>query len=187
MKHMKKSTLVALVLLGLSGCGGISYMVKKDSSPTAVSVQPAPGKAALVVARTTAFGGAVEFLTYLDKQVIGVTKGKSYFAKTDIEPGERHVSSWGENGQAVKVNFEPGKTYYLLQNVSMGIMRARVVHSATDQKFLDAGELSGCTFYELDPKEKPDNLSDSDYTDVIKGADTLVVKADGTAELVQPK
>jgi hypothetical protein len=183
----KIAVLMALSMLGLSGCGGLLYMLRKDSSPTASSIQPAPGKAALVVARTTAFGGAVWFTTYLEKEVIGVTGGKSYFAKTDIEPGEHYVVSSSENKQAVKVNFEPGKTYYMLQNVSMGVMRARVVAAATDAKFLDSGELSGCTYYAFGPTEKPEALADADYAEVIKEADTWVMKPDGSSEFVPQK
>jgi hypothetical protein len=187
MTKKKLAVVLGVCALFLSACGGLKYMVKKDSTPTAGSVQPVSGKSAIVIARVTAFGGAVPFATYLDKDFIGYTAGKSFFAKTDIEPGEHHIVSWAENGQAVKVNFEPGKTYYLLQNVSMGVMRARVVSAATDAKFLDSGELSGATFYEFSPKdEKPENLSDSDFKDVIQGADTLVAKADGTWELVPP-
>lgn len=186
MRKTKLAVMAAVSVLALTACGGLKYMVKKDGAgPTAASVQPVAGKAALVVARTTAFGGAVPFATYLDKDFIGYTAGKSYFTKTDIEPGEHHVISWAENGQAVKVNFEAGKTYYLLQNVSMGVMRARVVSVATDARALDqSGELSSCQYYEFKPEEKPEGLSDADYKDVIQGAETMVVKADGTSELV---
>ena len=48
-------------------------------------------------------------------------------AVTDVEPGEHMVIVSSENKQAVKVNFEAGKVYPFLQNVSMGVMRARVV------------------------------------------------------------
>ncbi len=165
-------------------CGGPSYMIKMDKSPRASSIMPKPGKAALVITRTTSFGSLVEFKTYLDRKLIGVTKGKSYFAKTDIEPGTKYVISWAENGEAVKVHFKANTVYFLQHNVSIGVWQARVVMDAPNAKKLDSGELEGCTYYKYDNTKPGEDLSEVDYKDVIQGADTLVVHPDGTAELV---
>lgn len=173
--------------LALFSCSGPSYMVQMDKSPRAASFMPLPGKAALVVVRTTSFGALVEFNTYLDRKLIGVTKGKSYFAKLDIEPGIKYVSSWGENGVAVKVDFKADTVYILKHNVSMGFWKARVVMDSPDAKSLDSGDLEGCTYYEYDEKKPGDNLSEADFKDVIQGCDTLVVHPDGTAELIEYK
>jgi hypothetical protein len=186
---MKKLTgvcfLVAMSLM-LTACGGPSHMIKKETYPTAASIKPAPGKSALMISRTTGFGGAVEFSTYLDRQMIGVTKGMSYFAKNDIEPGKKYVISWGENGEAVEVDFQTGTTYYLQHNVAMGIWKARVVMEALNAKRLDSGDLKGCVFYEYDLKQPGPDLTEAEFKDVIQGALKLVVKPNGEAELVSP-
>jgi len=188
---LKKQILVSLALAAAilsTACNPPSTMVKKTAPATVASIKPQAGKAALVISRTTSFGRAVNFRTYLDKAYIGSTVGKVYFAKTDIEPGTKHVISWGENGVAVKVNFEADKVYCIQQNVSMGFLKARVVVEAMNAKRLDSGDLAGCDYYEFDPANKTErDLSDEEFADVIKDADTLILKDDGTSELVPVK
>jgi hypothetical protein len=99
----------------------------------------------------------------------------------------KYVISWGENGEAVKVDFKGDAVYFLQHNVSMGVWKARVVMEALNAKRLDSGDLEGCTYYLYDPKQKGEDLTDEEFKDVIKGADTLVVKPDGSAELVPEK
>ena len=141
-----------------------------------------------MISRTTSFGGAIEFKTFLNKAYIGSTRGKCYFAKTNIEPGAYYVSSWGENGVAVKIDFEPSKVYFLQQNVSIGFLRARVVVEAVNSRRLDSGDLKGIEYYEFDPaKNEISDLTEAAFKDVIQGADTLVLNPDGTEELVPAK
>jgi hypothetical protein len=145
-------------------------MIKKEECPTVASIKPAAGKSALVVTRTTNFGGVNEFETYLDRKMIGVTKGKSYFAKTDIEPGNRHVIVRAENTEAVEVDFETDKIYFLQHNVYIGIWAARVAMEAVTANRLDSGDLSGCTYYVYDTTHPGEDLSEQDYKDSIQGA-----------------
>jgi hypothetical protein len=183
-KHLLAILSVLSVLLTLA-CAPPSVMVRKEPPPTIASIKPEPGKAALVISRTTSIGFAIEFTTYLGKTYIGSTKGKSYFIKTDVEPGANYVSSWGENGVAVKFDFEPDKVYCLQQNVSMGWTKARVVMEAVNVKRLDSGDLNGCKFFEFDAaKNTISDLTDDEFKDVIRGADAFVLNADGTAQLV---
>ena len=177
-----------LVLLTTIACAPPASMVSKTPPASLAAVTPEPGKAALVISRTTSFGGAIAFRTYLDKTYIGSTRGKSYFMKTNVEPGEKHVSSWGENGVAVKVPFAPDKVYFLQQNVSLGMWKARVVMEGVNAKRLDSGDLKGIGYFEFDPSKDHDrDLTDEEFQDVIKGADTLVLNDDGTEDLVPAK
>lgn len=186
-KQILASLALAVALLSIA-CNPPTAMVKKTAPASVASIKPQPGKAALVISRTTFFGRAIEFKTYLDKAYIGSTVGKFYFAKTDVEPGTKHVISWGENGVAVKVNFEADKVYCIQQNVSMGVWKARVIVEAMNPKRLDSGDLAGCDYYEFDPSKKTErDLSDEEFADVIKDADTLILKDDGTSELVPVK
>jgi len=187
---MKKPIMLGLVTvlaLAFTACKPPAYMLQKPQPESVASITPQSGKAALVITRTTNFGGAIEFKTYLNKKFIGSTRAKSYFAKLNIEPGQQFVSAWGENGSAVNVNFEPGKVYFLQHNVSMGFWKARVVLEALNAKRLDGGDLKGCTFYEFDGGSAIPDLTDVEFNDVIKDADTLVLNADGTATLVPAK
>jgi hypothetical protein len=49
---------------------------------------------------------------------------------------------------------------------------------------LDSGDLSGCTYYVYDTTHPGEDLSEQDYKDSIQGAQKLVVKSNGEAELV---
>jgi hypothetical protein len=180
--------LAALAVLVTVACTPPSTMVEKTPPASVSALQPNPGKAVLVVSRTTSFGFAIPFATYLEKTYIGSTRGKSYFAKFDVDPGTKYVSSFGENGLAVKIDFEPGKVYCLQHNVSMGWLKARVSVEAVDPKRLDSGDLAGCRFMEMDPAKKDvADLTEAEYRDVIQNAETLVVKVDGTEELIPAK
>ena len=105
---------------------GPHYMTETQRSVDVGLVTPEPGKAALVVARTTSWGGRITFDTYLEREMIGATRGKGYFIKTDITPGAHYVISKAENWETVKIAFEPGRVYYILEVVRMGMLRARL-------------------------------------------------------------
>ena len=104
MKHFQFSLFMIAVLLLVSACGGAPghMLFKDDPTINVFRIRPEKGKAAIVVARTTSYGGAVEFDTYLDKKMIGVTKGKSYFIKTDVAPGVRLCNNKGRKCGAGK-------------------------------------------------------------------------------------
>jgi hypothetical protein len=105
---------------------GPHHMTETQRSVDVGLVTPDPGKAALVVARTTSWGGRITFDTYLEREMIGATRGKGYFIKTDITPGAHYVISKAENWETVKIAFEPGRVYYILEVVRMGMLKARL-------------------------------------------------------------
>jgi len=165
----KFSFFILALSLGLfiAGCSP-SHMVKKDARPDITAVNPIPGKSALVIARTTSFGGAIEFDTFLDRQMIGVTKGKSYFIKKDIEPGPHYLSSRAENLTSIILNFEPDKTYYYQHEVRMGIWRARVEMVPESPGHIKSEMSDSCTYYEYDVKDPGQDLSDEEYKDHVE-------------------
>jgi len=132
------------------------------------AIKPESGKAALVVARTTIFGGAIEFDTYLDKKMIGVTQRKGFFIKSDIPPGTRYVISKAENMEPIKIIFEQGQVYYLQQIPRMGVWKARVsVAPLTADELLTTMD-DGCKLLEYNINDPGDDLSDNDYNEAIK-------------------
>ncbi len=80
------------------------------------TVKPNDGKAALVIARTTSFGEAINFNTYIEQNMIGVTKGKSCIVKNDIEPGVKYLIARTESLEEAKINFEPDITSTMCNN-----------------------------------------------------------------------
>ena len=158
--------LLPLVML-LAACSP-SHMVKKDDKFNIATVQPQPGKAALVVARTTSFGGAINFFTHIGKKGIGVTRGKSCIAKTDIEPGLQYLIARSESLETGKINFEPDKVYYVQQSPRMGWVVARISMTPLSQaKMLEEIGPDGCEYYVIDEKDPINDLSDHEIQEAI--------------------
>jgi hypothetical protein len=166
MKRFQNVVLIFATLLLVSACASSAprhMMFKEDPTSAISSVKPESGKAALVVGRSTSFGGAIEFDTYLDKVMIGVTQWKSYFFKTDIAPGVHYVISKAENMEPAKINFEPDRVYYIQQIPRMGVWKARLsVAPVTQQELLTTCDNS-CKMLVYDAKNVGDNLSDDDF------------------------
>lgn len=164
-KHVFGMMLPVLMFI-ISGCASTAprYMsFKEGPAPDLRSVKPDSGKAALVVARTTKLGGLIEFDTYLDKKMIGVTQWKSYFIKTDVAPGTHYVISRAERMEPVKIDFEPGRVYYVHQSPRMGVWRARVSIALETPEQVLATFDGGCRYIVCDPQQAGPDLSDEDF------------------------
>jgi len=165
---LKATVVVALFMLVATGCSP-AHMVKKENNFNIKSVTPDQGKAALVVARTTSFGGAINFFTYIDKKLIGITRGKSCFVKKNIDPGQSYLIARTESMESGKIQFEPDTVYYVQQTPRMGWVVARVSLSPESPEHLSAeiGD-GGCELYELDLKDPGDDLTEHEYAEAVK-------------------
>jgi len=160
--------LLLLVLGSLLAACSPAHMVKKGDNLNIMTVKPDPGKAALVVARTTVFGGAINFFTYLDRRFIGVTRGKGCFVKTDIEPGTQYLIARTESLETGKIQFEPDKVYYVQESPRIGWVVARVTLAPVSPEHLVAeiGE-DGCEYYVIDGKDPAVDLTDHEYNEAV--------------------
>jgi len=167
--------LLPLVVM-LAACSP-SNMVKKDDNFNIMTVKPSPGKAALVVARTTNFGGAINFFNYIGKKFIGVTKGKSCFVKNDIEPGLQYLIARTESLETGKLQFEPDKVYYVQETPRMGIWVARVTLSpVAPDKLISEFDDGGCKLYEIDKNDIAEDLSDHEYNEAVTDYDREITE-----------
>lgn len=102
---------------------------KKDQHPT----PDAPADKALVyVMRTTIIGFKIHSKLAVDGKWMGTNRGKTYFFFT-LDPGEHFVCSESENQDAIALTVEPGKTYYIQQQVKAGIWKARTKLAMLDE------------------------------------------------------
>lgn len=165
---MHKCILLFLVLLStltVTGCGP-RHMLAKEPCIDIRGVVPAPGKSALVVGRTTIFGSGVNIENYLDKKFIGTTKGHSFFV-SPVEPGSHYVTARAENFDTVLLNFEPDKTYYLQNEIRMGVFIARTKYDVVDAQHLYKDMDGNCYFYEVDASSIGENLSDDEFKEIV--------------------
>jgi hypothetical protein len=143
-------------------------MVKKQDNFNIMTVKPTPGKAAIVVARTTNFGGAINFFTHIDKSIIGVTRGTSCIYKSDIEPGLHYLIARSESLETGKIQFESDTVYYIQESPRIGWWVARITLTplTREQLLSEIGD-SGCTLYENDKEDLGDDLSDEEYNEAV--------------------
>ena len=163
---MKRFIMAVLAVTLLAGCGP-KYMVAKEPCIDVRGIKPAEGKAALVVGRTTIFGGGINFENYLNRKFIGSTKGHSFFVTT-VEPGDHYVSARGENFASLLVRFEPNKTYYIQNEVRMGVFIARVKLDFVDAQHLFNDMAGTCQYFEKDPTEQVSDLNDEEWKWVVE-------------------
>ena len=89
-------------------------------------------KALVYVVRPATMGFAIKSFFLVDDEVLGINKGKSYFF-TYVEPGAHVFWSKSENVDAMELEVEAGRTYYIKQNVQMGGFRARTKIELLDE------------------------------------------------------
>jgi hypothetical protein len=164
---VKKMWLIIPFILMLTACTP-AHMVLKQDNFDIKTVKPSDGKAALIIARTTLLGGAINFHTYIEQNIIGVSRGNSCFVKTDIEPGVKYLIARTESLEEAKINFEPNRIYYVQQSPRMGLVVARVTMTPMSQEQLlsEIGS-DGCSLYEMDSKNMADNLTNDEYKEAV--------------------
>jgi hypothetical protein len=173
---VKRILLLLPFVLLMTACSGPSYMIKKGDNLDIRTVHPLPGKSGLVVARTSSFGCAIEFDTFLDQKMIGVTKGRGYFVKTDVEPGLHYFISRAETHEAGKILFEPDTMYYIHQSPRMGWWRARITLTPVTPEYLIEEMDDSCQLYEYDLKNPGEDLTEKDYKETVIDYDREVTE-----------
>jgi hypothetical protein len=98
-----------------------SYVVFTKDHPLP---EPEPGRALIFVVRPTSLGAAIKSFFFMDDEVLGVNRGSSYFF-AQVPPGQHVFWSKSENVDALELQVEAGKIYYIQQHVQMGGFRAR--------------------------------------------------------------
>ncbi len=172
MRASRGSLFLAAMLLApaYAAAGGPHHMKEKEGTKADSSyvqaVKPAPGKAALVVGRTTGGGlAAPTFDTYLERKMIGAIKGKGCFVKTDVDPGTYNLISKAENLEVVRIKFEPGHVYYVIQVMRPGVWKARHSSNLVQPEEIKQVFDEDLKIYEYDGSG-PD-LSEDDYKEAL--------------------
>lgn len=130
--------LLAVCAIGLGGCTSIPLGSPVDDL-RAKSAAVTPGMAQIFVYRYESLGFAVPITVKLDGRAGGRTVGQTY-VMWEVEPGLHEVSSHAEGASAVSLNVESGKSYFIWQEVKVGLWKARSslhqVNEETGRKYL---------------------------------------------------
>ena len=107
---------IITILLVLTG----AYTVKAQGFKA-----PTEGKAVIYFTRVTKYGKPTGFEFFHQDKYIGVFKGDQYMCY-ECEPGNHLFWASSENKEFLTVEVEAGKTYIVMVNVIMGVMKAHV-------------------------------------------------------------
>lgn len=116
----------------MGGCASVP-MASMDDDAKAKSFAVREDKANIYVYRNESFGGAIPMTVALDGRVVGQTGPQTYFL-FEVDPGPHEVSSIAENNSVLKLDAKAGKSYFVWQEVKMGVWMARSqLHEVDEQ------------------------------------------------------
>jgi hypothetical protein len=129
-----KKALILLILAAavLAGCGTIP-MGSTEEDIRAKSFAVNGEKAVIYVYRRESLGFAVPMIVKLDGREAGQTVGQTYFM-WEVDPGPHEITSYAEDMVSVKLKTEPGKYYYVWQEVKIGVWMARSLLHEVDEE-----------------------------------------------------
>jgi hypothetical protein len=99
-------------------------MTSEKSDSMAKSFEVKSDKSNIYLYRNELFGTAVLITVILDDKVVGQTASKTYYF-WEVEPGVHEISSVSENESSITLTTEPGKSYFIWQEIKMGMWMAR--------------------------------------------------------------
>lgn len=158
MKRLLTSAAVILVML-LSACASVP-MAPMEQDAKAKTFMTPPDRATLYIYRNESMGGAVPMTVSVNGRMVGQTAAKTYF-HFNVVPGVYDIESHAENTSTLTLTTQAGKSYFVWQEVKMGLWMARSLLQLMDEKTGRAGVMesklinSTATAAELAPRSKP--------------------------------
>jgi hypothetical protein len=113
--------MLGVMALLSAGCATTKQLVPLPDQSKAIDD---PTKARIYVLRPTSFAYAVAIGVRDGDMRIGSTGPNGYLC-WEREPGETEIRSKAENTAVLKVKCDAGMTYFIAQNIRMGILFAR--------------------------------------------------------------
>jgi len=130
---VKALVLAIIGALALGGCASVPMANADLDAKAKTFVAPGTGHATLYVYRNESFGGAIKMSLLLDNVAIGDT-GPHTFVMRDMTPGKHALVSKSEKDDTLEIDAQDGQTYYVWQEVKMGVWAARSQLHAEDAK-----------------------------------------------------
>lgn len=133
MKAKNPFLFVAALLFAatISGCASVP-MAPMDDDAKAKSFVVREGKSNIYVYRNESFGGAIPMTVTLNGKVAGQSGPQTYFL-FEVDPGTHEVGSVAENTATLKLDATAGKSYYVWQEVKMGVWIPRTQLQQVDE------------------------------------------------------
>jgi Protein of unknown function (DUF2846) len=126
------AVMAVLSLLVMSGCASVP-MASKSADAQAKLFAPVTDKATVYIYRNGIFGSAIKLPLLIDGASVGDTAPKTYVEQV-LPPGSHTITSKGEKDSSLTLAVEAGQTYYVKQEVVMGVFAASTELHAVDEK-----------------------------------------------------
>jgi hypothetical protein len=107
--------------------------------------EPASDTALVYFVRPASIGKGERIWVFADQFGLGGTKGNSY-TYPQVPPGRRMIWAKAQNIDALEIDFEPGKTYYIKQAIKSGGLNAWVTLTVLSQQEWEQ-EMENCKKY----------------------------------------
>jgi len=148
-----------------------------DRTPAAIEE-----KADVYVIRNSSIGSLVKIGVECNGVAIGSTKAKQY-VYTVLDPGYyTFVSKTPENSASLGITLEAGKTYYIKQQVKMGIIAARtgleLMNDLDGKKALNDCKLSPNNLYSPSGNSDSRDNEDLQTPKTVKGSNQALAQSD---------
>jgi hypothetical protein len=130
---MKKLALMATyaLLLLLSACASVP-MASMDKDAKAKEFTPPPDKGAIYIYRNENLGGVMPVTVSINDKTLGQTAAYTYF-HLNVPPGSYSLKSHAENVSELTVMVEPGRNYFVWQEMKIGMWSARTQLQEVDE------------------------------------------------------
>jgi len=130
---MKKLALMATyaLLLLLSACASVP-MASMDKDAKAKEFTPPPDKGGIYIYRNENLGGGMAIAVSINDKTLGQTAPYTYF-HVNVPPGSYSLKSHAENVSELTLMIEPGRNYFVWQEIKMGMWSARTKLQEVDE------------------------------------------------------
>lgn len=128
-KMLMMLSLVAMLVL--SGCASVPMASKSDDAKAKL-FSPSADKAVVYIYRSESLGAAIKMPLLIDGQAVGDTASKTYLRR-ELAPGTHVIVSKTEVDSSVSIDMQAGQTYYVWQEVKMGMFAARSALHVVDE------------------------------------------------------
>ena len=124
--------LIAGSLTFLAGCATVPMASLQDDASGKAFAAP-DGKAAIFLYRDETLGAAIPITVSLDGKVAGQTAAQTYYLWV-VDPGSHEIGCHAENTETLKLNTNPGKSYFVWQEMKMGMWTPRCALQEKDEQ-----------------------------------------------------
>lgn len=145
---MKKRTSLMFILAGallmmVSACASVP-LAPPEMDMKAKNMSAPKDKALVYLYRNETMGAAIKMPVNLDGRFAGQTASKTYFMWL-LPPGKHDFASVTENTSTLNLDAKAGETYYIWQEVKMGMWAAgsklQLVDKETGKKGVEESKL----------------------------------------------